>query len=593
MATDLTNYLMIKGVKKMKHLARIMLLLLILPVLLAPMAGLAQEAAQGEGALVVGSTTALTGEFYLSLWGNNTSDVDIRSLTQGYRTIIGQKTGDRQPNPLSVADMDISREEGNKVYTFTLQPDMVFSDGAAISAKDYVLTLMLTYHPLMREIGATVEPLTQIAGGKSYQARQTQALEGVHLIDARTFSIALDGSALPDYNELRYVDLFPSPLHVLLPGVDIVDDGEGVAFSRELSVEDLEAVMTGEMNYRSHPTVCSGPYVLQSYDEAQLIANLVRNEKYTGPKPSIERIRFVSIANGEMADALKSGRIHLANKVSSAQVLQDLAMTPGLNRQRYPRQGMAYLAFAFERDTVRNPAVRKAVAHCVDREKIIAEFLGGNGHIVNGYYGMGQWMARTYTADNKKKIEGYDFDPEEAAKLLKEAGYSEENPLKLTLLVSEGNVAAEALAEQLSATLEPLDAELIVIREPWQNVLHQYYNQTGRTYDMVFMASNFSPYFEPSLQFATEKECLGALNHIGILDGGLCKACKIMRATQPDQPKLYYERWIDFQQEFMNVLPLIPLYSNIYTDVSTDKLTGYDIAANMSWAEAIIDAQFE
>ena len=137
--------------------------------------------------------------------------------------------------------------------------------------------------PSLCEIGATVGFHTN-SRRQSYQARQTQTLEGVHLIDARTFSIALDGSALPDYNELRYVDLFPSPLHVLLPGVDIVEDGEGVAFSRELSVEDLEAVMTGEMNYRSHPTVCSGPYVLQSYDEAQLIANLVRNEKYTNQK---------------------------------------------------------------------------------------------------------------------------------------------------------------------------------------------------------------------------------------------------------------------------------------------------------------------
>ena len=35
-------------------------------------------------------------------------------------------------------------QAGNKVFTFTLQPNMMYSDGTAISAKDYVLTLMLT-----------------------------------------------------------------------------------------------------------------------------------------------------------------------------------------------------------------------------------------------------------------------------------------------------------------------------------------------------------------------------------------------------------------------------------------------------------------
>lgn len=577
----------------MKHSARIMLLLLILSLSLAPMTGFAQEAAQGDGALVVGSTSALTGEFYLGLWGNNTSDVDIRNLIQGYRTIVGQETADRRPNTLCVADMDVAWEADRKVFTFTLQPDMVYSDGTAITAKDYVLTLMLTFHPLMREIGATVEPLTQIPGGEDYQALKTQTLEGVHLIDTRTFSVALAGSALPDYNELRYVDLIPSPLHVLLPGMDIVDNGDGVAFSRELAVEDLEAVTAGEMNYRSHPAVCSGPYLLESYDEMQHIACLVRNEEYTGPKPSIERIRFVPVANDEIADALKTGRIHLVNKISSAEALQDLATAPGLNRQRYPRQGLAYLAFAFERDTVRNPAVRKAIAHCVDREEIIARFLGGNGHVVNGYYGMGQWMAKIYTAGDKNGLKGYDFDPAEAAELLKQAGYTDENPLKLTLLVPEGNAAAEALAEQLSGNLEELGAELIVVREPWQDVLNQYYSQTERMYDMVFIASNFNPYFDPSLQFGTDEECLGVLNQVGILDDGLCCAAKEMRATQPDQPERYYERWVAFQQEFMKVLPLIPLYSNTYTDVSTERLVNYDITANISWADAIMHARFE
>lgn len=576
----------------MKHSARILMLLLAISLLMAPMGGLAQEAAQGDGALVVGSTSALTGEFYLDLWGNNTSDLDVRYFIQGYRTIVGQETADRRPNPLSVAGMDVTEKGGSKTFTFRLQPNMVYSDGTDITAKDYVLTLLLTYHPLMREVGATVEPLTQIVGGKDYQAMKTPALKGVRLIDERTFSVTLAANALPDYNELRYVDITPSPLHVLLPDTDIVDNGKGAEFSKELKAEDLKAVLTGENSYRSHPTVCSGPYVLESYDEEQHIANLVRNEKYTGPKPAIERIRLVPVANEDIAEALKSGRVHLMNKVSYGKALRDLGMATGLNKQSYPRQGMAYLGFAFESKAVSNLKVRQAVAHSINRTAIISDFLGGNGQVVNGYYGMGQWMAQTYAKVGKEEIKGYEYNLDEAAKLLKQAGYSEKNPLKLTLLIAEGSMAGEAVAEQLKTSFEKLGAELVVDRKPWQQTLEQFYRQSPRAYDMIFMASNFDPYFEPSLQFAVEKEYQGARNQMGVANNALYNAAKAMRSTQSDKPDLYYTRWVAFQQEFVKALPLIPLYSNTYTDVFTDRLVGYDITAHMSCAYALLNASF-
>ena len=67
-------------------------------------------------------------------------------------------------------------------------------------------------------------------------------------------------------------------------------------------------------------------------------------------------------------------------------------------------------------------------------------------------------------ADNKKD-RGYDFDPEEAASCSKKPAF-EEPAETLRRWCSEGNVAAEALA--IECDTGTIDAELIVIREPWQ-----------------------------------------------------------------------------------------------------------------------------
>ena len=53
----------------------------------------------------------------------------------------------------------------------------------------------------------------------------------------------------------------------------------------------------------------------------------------------------------------------------------------------------------------------------------------------------------------------------------------------------------------------------------------------------------------------------------------------------------YCQKWLAFQKRFAEVLPAIPVYSNNYTDVYTDRLQGYDITANPSWGLAVVGAQ--
>ena len=89
--------------------------------------------------LVVGSTTAMSGAFFTDLFGSNTADIDVRALLHGYNLMSwDHETGTYQINDSVVAGMAVSKDaQNNRVYTFDLYGDLKFSDGSAITAKDY------------------------------------------------------------------------------------------------------------------------------------------------------------------------------------------------------------------------------------------------------------------------------------------------------------------------------------------------------------------------------------------------------------------------------------------------------------------------
>ena len=63
-----------------------------------------------------------------------------------------------------------------------------------------------------------------------------------------------------------------------------------------------------------------------------------------------------------------------------------------------------------------------------------------------------------------------------------------------------------------------------------------------------------------------------------------------MRKTEPGDTLTYLKRWIAFQERFNEVLPMLPVYSNMYYDFYTDSLEEYWIEENITWGQAIVGA---
>jgi len=65
-----------------------------------------------------------------------------------------------------------------------------------------------------------------------------------------------------------------------------------------------------------------------------------------------------------------------------------------------------------------------------------------------------------------------------------------------------------------------------------------------------------------------------------------------MRRTDPMDVFDYVAKWVSFQERYNEVLPTIPIYSNIYYDFYSDELQNYFITGQVTWSQAILLAYF-
>ena len=353
-------------------------------------------AAGRENKLVVGSTTALSGNFFSPAFGSNTSDLDVQTLLHGYHLV--KWNGDEGSYVLNdrVVTSLVKTEDsqGNRTYTLTLCEDLRYSDGTPITVRDYAFSILLNASAQMAEIGGAADGGACLLGAADYKDG-AKALKGVRVLNDSHLAITVSAEYRPFFYELGLLDYAPYPISVIAPGCQVKDDGEGAYIDGAFTADVLRGTMLdAQTGYVTHPSVVSGMYTLVSYDGAQAEFELNRNyklaERDTVP---IKRIVFKTVSNDTMIDELQNGTVDLLTKVTSASAVEQGNKLPyAYAKVSYPRTGLSMISFCCESGAVSSQAVRQAIAYCTDRDAIVSSYVGANGQRVDGYYGVGQWV---------------------------------------------------------------------------------------------------------------------------------------------------------------------------------------------------------
>ena len=358
--------------------------------------------------LTVAVTTPLTGNFFTNMWGNGSSDMDVRAMIHGYNLIEWDTDeGMFVPDESVVSGVTVQAEEsGDITFIIALYEDMVYSDGTPVTAWDYAFSFLLTMAPEMQELGASVHKPEYIVGYSNYINGKTNRLAGVRVLGDYLMHITIDDAYLPFFYELGLLDCTPYPISVIAPGVKVADDGKGIYLTNAEGGD--EAVFTADLlkgtildtakGYRTHPSVTSGPYVLTSYEDG--VARFEINPQYKGnskgQKPMIPKVTMLSMPSEKMVEAYQNGDVTLLNKVSDAKTIATLQAAAAdddtQTSANYARTGLSFISFNTNRTPLDDLAVRQAIAYAADRDKVEWEALDGYGKKGIGYFGMGQWM---------------------------------------------------------------------------------------------------------------------------------------------------------------------------------------------------------
>ena len=278
--------------------------------------------------------------------------------------------------------------DDNRTYTFTLRPGK-WSDGQPLTAEDAVWTIQTI---LKYKKGATGLMAAYIAGVESVSAPDDLTLEV-------TF-------AEPKATALSNLQ----PLYILPKHVFEQHVGNG---GKDLLTWDMKA--EGKL-------VGGGPFTVKQYDEKGTTL-LERNPGYYGPRPHLDAVGMTVYQNPDaMVSAFKAGEIDAMDKVPVTLVEQVKAM-PDVQVVEGLVPDVVNIGFNSnpKKTTHRellDPQVKQAMAHAVNREKIIAT-------VYNGYAEPAASILTPIAGDYlDKTITPETYDLALANTMLDDAGYT-------------------------------------------------------------------------------------------------------------------------------------------------------------------------
>ena len=596
----------------------------------------AAEPAAGADRLVVGNPTPMKGDFFTDMWGNATSDLDVRTVIHGYNLIMWDgaeglfKTDPTVVNGVAVVD----DAQGNRTYYMNLYTDLFFSDGTPITAADYAFTLLFSIDPVVEQLGGKPLRNAHILGYDAYIQGTSPVLSGVRIINEKRLAITIRREYLPFFYEMGLLSCVPYPRHIIAPDSEIKDDGQGAYVEGGFDLEKLKAaVLDPETGYLSHPSVSSGPYVLASFDgvTAEFDINPYFKGDTDGLKPVIPHVTFTAAGNEDMIDKLSQGEFGLLNKVTRADVIQagtQLTAEGLFGMTNYPRTGLTFISFNCERPAIQSQAVRQAVAMCMDKDALVTAYVGNYGIRADGYYGLGQWMYQmlngtlahperegqdseeSWSALTLDDVRRYALDPAGAAALLEQDGwtldaqgqpYAGEGvrckeidgalvPLEMTLAYPAGNAMADGMLQHMAPYLAQAGMGLTLLPTEMTDLLDMFYRRAERDTDMLYLGTDFDVVFDPSAHFTAGEDGNLSWNYTALEDEELYRLAVEMRQTKPGDILAYCTRWLAFQQRFMEILPMIPVYSNVYFDFYSLALQEYNVSEAVTWSQAVVKA---
>ena len=431
--------------------------------------------------------------------------------------------------------IDSPSEEGIAV-TYTIHPDATWGDGTPVTSADAVFTWELGRHPQ--------------SGVANFEA--FRRIHDITVIDDKTFTLHVDRISF-DY--FSAAGLWLVPEHI----------------EREIFEAD-PAAYRSRTAYDTDPTnpgLYWGPYrIVDVKNGAEIV--LEPNPTWYGEAPAFDRITVRSIENTAALEAnLLSGAVDMIAGELGLTLDQALAFEKR-HGDRYTvlyKPGLIYehIDLNLDNPILADERVRHALLHAIDREAISQQLFEGRQPVAHGSVSPLDWVYD----DNTPR---YPFDPEEAGRLLDEAGWSDirngvrhnaaGEPLRLQIMTTAGNRSRELVQQVLQSQWRDVGVDITIRNEPAAVFFGE--TVTRREFDaMAMFAWLSSPENVPrttlhSEQIPSAENGWSGQNHMGYSNPEMDDLIDRLE-IELDRDKRQ-ALWAELQRLYASDLPVLPLY---------------------------------
>ncbi|WKZ35520.1 MAG: peptide ABC transporter substrate-binding protein [Anaerolineales bacterium] len=470
---------------------------------------------------------------------NNPADRDInRLLFSGL--IKFDSHGLPQPD---LVDSWAASADG-MVYNFSLRPNAVWHDGEPVTSDDVIYTI-----ELIKSSGSLFPQ----------DIKDLWSQIDVRRLDDKTFQFKLPEPFAPF---LDYATFGVLPKHLL---------------------ESVPADQLSNAEFNLSP-VGSGPY---KFD--RLLAGggqitgvvLSANADYYLQPPFIEQVVFRFYPTSASAlDAYEQGEVLGVSQLTN-DVLQQALMEPNLSvyTSRLPQMGLVFLnnndpAVPF----LQSDKVRRALLLGLNRNVIVSHILNGQAILANGPILTGSWA---YYED----IEKFEYDPEAAARLLKDEGYvipagggdvrAKDGQFLTFTLLHPDDIIHTQIAQAIQSDWTLIGVRIDLQAVPYDSLLNDYLVPRNYQAALADLNTSRTPDPDPYL-FWHQSEATGGQNYSQWDNRTASEFLESARtaADFAERARLYR----NFQVIFTKDMPSLPLYYPVYSYGVDAQVQGVQVA---------------
>ena len=322
---------------------------------------------------------------------------------------------------------EISDDYSN--ITFHINPDAKWQDGEPVTADDVVYTLDMLADPDL----TTTRRLfcVNIAGTDDSGVELSEGSLEVEALDEHTVQMNFKRPMTEAVFFAEIRALYIVPEHLL---------------------KDISAADMATADFWNHP-IGSGPCIFESQVVGERVEMRVNKEYYLGT-PDFDKMIVRVVQSSNLLAGLMNGEIDLLAGGSVGTLpLNDFAMAQEQDNLNAQAVAGGYAQFMIINNETLDLKVRQAIAHAINKQKIVDNLLQGYGKVMYSLFAQGH---KYFDAD----IKPLDYDPDMAKALLEEAGWDSSKELKM--MVPTGNQVREQSSVLIQQDLEAVGIKVSI-----------------------------------------------------------------------------------------------------------------------------------